>query len=141
MLFMWNYGSGRGQVHGPNGTFELPDGAVKMPDAAWISPAQLALTEEDNEDEYMSVVPDFVAEIRSKTDRLANLQQKMTESWMANGVKLAWLIDPYEEVVYVYQANMDITQLKGFEGKTLSGEPILPGFVLDLEVMRQKKRG
>jgi len=88
----------------------------------------------------VQVVPDFVVEVRSSTDRLKKLKIKMTDSWMANGVKLAWLLDPYEEKAYIYRAGTadpEVTQ--GFAGKQLTGEDLLPGFELPLETMLRKK--
>jgi Uma2 family endonuclease len=69
---------------------------------------------------------------------LAKLQQKMTNNWLANGVQLAWLIDPYKEQVFVYRQGKEVECVKGFNQK-LSGEQLLPGFELDLMEMRAKK--
>ena len=137
LLNLWNESQGKGQVFGPNGTYDLPDGAIKMPDVSWLSPERQA-EEPDDEESFIQVVPDFVVEIRSKTDRLAKLQQKMTNNWLANGVKLAWLIDPYKEQVFVYRQGKEVECVKGFEQK-LSGEEVLPGFELNLSEMRAKK--
>jgi Uma2 family endonuclease len=71
--------------------------------------------------------------LRSKTDDLETLKSKMTDSWIANGVRLAWLIDPYEEKAWVYRSNGSIDVVEKFTGKKLSGEDVLPGFELDLE--------
>lgn len=62
----------------------------------------------------------------------------MTDSWIANGVRLAWLIDPYEEKAWVYRADGSIEVVKGFEGKKLSGEDVMPGFELELDEFRVK---
>ena len=70
---------------------------------------------------------------RSVKDDLENLKSKMTDSWIANGVRLAWLIDPYEEKAWVYRSNGSIDVVEYFSGKKLSGEDVLPGFELDLE--------
>ncbi len=136
-LFMWNYQHGHGEVHGPSGGFDLPDGATESPDAAWISPERLAAADDD-EEHFVAIVPDFIVEIRSGSDRLKKLQTKMTETWIANGVRLAWLIDPYDEKAYVYQPGKEATVVEGFAGKTLSGEDVLPGFELPLEEMRRR---
>lgn len=137
LLNLWNENQGHGQVFGPNGTYDLPDGATKMPDVSWISAERWA-EEPDDEESFIQVVPDFVAEIRSKTDRLKKSQQKMTETWMANGVKLAWLIDPYHEQVFVYRQGEEVECIKGFDQK-LSAEPVLQGFALNLQEMQAKK--
>lgn len=137
-LHVWNYQAGAGEVHGPNGTYDLPNGATKMPDVSWISPQRLE-NEPDDEESYIQIVPDFVAEIRSASDRLPKLKEKMVDAWLANGVRLAWLIDPYEETAYIYRTGQTEPELvRGFAGKTLSGEDVLPGFELPLDTMKRK---
>jgi Uma2 family endonuclease len=137
-LFMWNEQYGNGEAYGPNGTYDLPDGAIKMPDASWISPERLT-NQPDEEEQYIRTVPDFVAEIRSASDRLSVLQNKMQQTWLANGVRLAWLIDPYEEKAYIYRENTVEPEIQeGFEDKTLSGEAVMPGFSLPLAGMKRR---
>ncbi len=138
LLNLWNYETQLGEVFGPNGTYDLPNGAIKMPDVSWISAERVAGNPEE-EEQFIQVVPDFVAEIRSASDRLQKLQEKMTDSWMANGVRLAWLIDPYEEKAYIYRQNAEPETIVGFAGKSLSGENILPGFHLPLNEMMRRK--
>ncbi len=91
----------------------------------------------NDEETFVLIVPDFVGEIRSSTDRLKILQRKMTDSWIANGVRLAWLIDPCDEKVYIYRAGRKVEEITGFDGKILSGEDVLPGFELPLEEMKR----
>lgn len=136
-LFIWHFQHGLGELHGPSSGFDLPDGSTKSPDVAWISEERLRDLSDD-EEAFVSIVPDFVAEIRSATDRLKKIQKKMTDAWMANGVRLAWLIDPYEEKAYVYRQNREVEIIEGFDGKKLSGEDVLPGFELPLETMKRK---
>lgn len=137
LLYLWNESlATSGEVHGSTGGIDLPDGTTKSPDAAWISPERLAASPANEEDDFVKVVPDFVAEVRSRSDRLAKLQKKMTETWMANGVRLAWLIDPYVEQVLIYRQGQSVETLNGFMGKKLSGEDVLPGFELPLEKMK-----
>lgn len=138
LLFLWNLQHGHGEVFGPNGTYDLPDGATKMPDVSWISPERLPDLSDDDEEAFIQVLPDFVAEIRSQSDRLNKLQAKMTDSWMANGVRLAWLIDPYEEKAYVYRQDKAVKIVSGFLENSLSGEEVLPGFELALKEMMRK---
>lgn len=139
LLFMWNYQYGHGELHSPSGGFNLPDGAIKSPDAAWISPERLAAADDDDDDEhFINIIPDFVVEVRSGSDRLKKLQKKMTDTWLANGVLLAWLIDPYEEKAYIYQPGHAVETIEGFKDKLLSGDPVLPGFEFPLDVMRRK---
>ena len=136
-LFMWNYQRQLGEAHGPSSGFNLPNGAFKQPDAAWISNERIEKAKDSNEEAFISIVPDFVAEIRSGTDRLKKLQTKMQEVWMVNGVRLAWLIDPYEEKVYIYRPDREVETIEGFAGKKLFGEDVLPGFELPLDEMQR----
>jgi len=124
-------------MHGLSSGFDLPDGSFRQPDAAWISTERLAAGKSADGEASLSVAPDFVAEIRSDSDRLKKLQTKMTEGWIANGVRLAWLIDPFEEKAYIYRPGRDVEIVEGFSGKTLSGEAVLPGFELPLDEMRR----
>lgn len=137
LLGIWNYTNRLGEFHGPSSGFTLPDGAFRQPDSAWISNERLAKSTDTDEESFISIVPDFVAEIRSGTDRLQKLQTKMTDVWMANGVRLAWLIDPYEEKAYIYRPGKDVETVEGFSGKQLSGADVLPGFELPLDEMRR----
>ncbi|HFA50774.1 MAG TPA: Uma2 family endonuclease [Bacteroidetes bacterium] len=135
----WKEKGEPGEVFGASTGVELADTAIKSPDCGWISPERAALIDPADEDgEYLKVAPDFIAEIRSKTDSLAKLKRKMKNSWMKNGVRLAWLIDPYKERAYVYREGQEVEEIKWFEGKVLNGEKVLPGFVLELEKMKIK---
>lgn len=126
----------KGQAFSPGTGFNLPDGATKLPDAAWVSAEKMAqLRPEQIEEEFVSAVPDFVAELRSKSDKLKKLQKKMKETWIGNGVRLAWLIDPYEEKAYIYRKDGAVEVAAGFDGQ-LSGEDVLPGFALELSEFR-----
>lgn len=122
-----------GETYSPSTGIELPTGAVKSPDCAWVSDERLATLDADSDEQYLKVVPDFVAEVRSSTDRLKQLKNKMEKIWMANGVRLGWLIDPYKEKVWIYRADQAPEVIEGFEGKVLSGENILEGFELPLD--------
>ena len=134
----WAIQQERGEVYSPSTGIELPTGAVKSPDVAWVSDERLATLDQDSDEQFLKVVPDFVVEVRSSTDRLKKLKSKMENTWMANGVRLAWLIDPYKETVWIYRADQEIEIVKGFEGKTLSGEEVLEGFELPLDRLRAK---
>ena len=136
LLGIWNLQTRLGEVYSPSTGFDLPDGSTKSPDVAWISVDRIR-TDTGGDEEFVRMVPDFVAEIRSGSDRLPKLQKKMTDTWLANGVRLAWLIDPYQEKAYIYRPGLAVTVIKGFTGKVLSGEEVLPGFELPLEVMQQ----
>jgi Uma2 family endonuclease len=135
----WCERRNNGMTFGPSAGFDLPTGATKSPDAAWMSDATLGLlSPKDIEEGFVPAAPDFVAEIRSSSDSLEKLKKKMSETWIANGVRLAWLIDPYEETAWVYRADGSVEKVQGF-GNQLSGEDLMPDFVLDLEEFRVKK--
>ena len=136
-FFMWHHQTGLGEFFSPSTGFDLPNGSTKSPDIAWVSPERLA-SNPGGEEDFVKIVPDFVVEVRSGTDRLKKLQSKMTDTWMANGVRLAWLIDPYQEKVYIYRSGQETEVVEGFSGKKLSGEDVLTGFELPLDTMRRK---
>lgn len=138
LLVLWYEKFNSGELFGPSAGFDLPDGSSKAADAAWLSDESLT-ADQASEEEFIQTAPDFVAEVRSATDRLKKVQQKMTDTWMANGVRLAWLIDPYEEKAYIYRQGRELEIIEGFDGKKLSGEDVLPGFELPLEEMKRKK--
>ena len=135
----WSEQTRNGEVFSPSGGFDLPSGATKSPDAAWMSDATLGLlSPKDIEEGFVPAAPDFVAEIRSGSDNLEKLKTKMRESWIANGVRLAWLIDPYEETAWIYRADGSVEKVEGFD-KQLSGEDVMPEFVLELAEFRLRK--
>lgn len=135
-LTLWWYKEKTGETFSASTGVELPDGAIKSPDCGWVGPERLAsVSAQEKENDFLKVMPDFVAEVRSKTDRLAKLKKKMKNTWIKNGVRLAWLIDPYEEKAYIYRANGSKEELTGFD-QELSGEDVLPGFVLNLSQFR-----
>lgn len=133
-VWQWNRQSKLGRTYSPSTGIKLRDGSTKQADTVWISNEKLAAADAAKLDEsFLFLEPDFVIKVRSKTDDLENLKSKMTDSWIANGVRLAWLIDPYEEKAWVYRSNGSIDVVEYFSGKKLSGEDVLPGFELDLE--------
>ncbi|MEO6759014.1 MAG: Uma2 family endonuclease [Saprospiraceae bacterium] len=132
----WCEETNLGQAFGSTGGFDLPSGATKSPHVAWLSDATLGLlSAKEIEESFIPIAPDFVAEICSSSDKLELVQKKMLEVWIANGVRLAWLIDPYKETAWVYRANGTIDKVEGFN-QSLSGEDVLPGFALDLAEFR-----
>lgn len=102
-LTIWARRDGRGKTFGSNAGFTLPDGSMRSPDAAWMSWERWKALPPREQQRFGHVVPEFVIELRSKSDRLAELQEKMS-TWIANGVELAWLIDPQRKVIEVYPA-------------------------------------
>ena len=109
--------------------FTLPNGATRSPDAAWVRRTRLAALSSEQKERFLPLCPDFVIELRSPSDPLSVVQAKMHE-YIANGARLGWLIDPIEHQVYVYRPSAPVQRLDN--PAQLSGEPLLPGFVLDL---------
>lgn len=129
-LRIWSKKDGTGKTFDSSTEFELPNGAKKSPDATWILKEKYyALTQKQRES-FPPICPDFVVELRSKSDRLKPLQEKMAE-YIENGVRLGWLIDPYKKQVHIYRKNGEIEILEN--PKTVSGEDVLEGFELNLE--------
>ncbi len=110
--------------------FRLPSGAKRGPDCAWIDAARWQSLTEEQQDAYPPIAPDFVIELRSKSDRLKPLNEKMLE-YIENGVRLAWLIDPSTRRVHIYRADGETVVLDN--PTTVSGEAVMPGFVLELQ--------
>ncbi|MDR6808419.1 Uma2 family endonuclease [Dyadobacter sp. BE34] len=119
-----------GKAFGPSAGFTLPNRAVRSPDVAWVSREKWDALSRDEQERFAPLCPDFVIEVRSKSDSLIYLQNKMQE-YLANGCRLAWLIDRYGKKVYVYEAERAIVEYSSLDIQ-LSGEPLFPGFVLNL---------
>ena len=115
-----------GIVLGPSAGYTLPDNSVRAPDAAWISEAQYAQLSAEDRKTFAPMVPEFVIEVRSETDSLLALKRKMTDVWMANGVQVAWLVDPQSRTTFVYRGEGE--ESFSFD-KVVSAEPVL-GFGL-----------
>lgn len=129
-LSLWAQQDGTGECFDSSAGFTLPNGAKVSPDASWIKRERYeALTAEERE-QFAPLCPDFVVELRSKTDRLARLQAKMSE-YIENGARLGWLLDPAARRVYIYRPGQEAETLENPE--TIAGDPeVLPGFTLQL---------
>jgi len=114
--------------------FRLPNTAVRSPDAAFVAKERWEALSLTDRKKFIPLCPDFVIELLSESDSLSQTQEKMLE-WMENGCRLAWLIDPFEEVVYVYRQDGSASEVRGFDN-TVSGEDVLPDFVLELKELR-----
>jgi Uma2 family endonuclease len=112
--------------------FKLPNGATRSPDAAWVTRSRLAGLTQEQKQKFLPLCPEFVIELRSPTDNLLALQRKMQE-YLDNGAQLGWLIDPLTRRVHVYlpQRPPDILEAPN----TVSAEPLLPSFTLDLQTI------
>jgi Uma2 family endonuclease len=129
-LTQWALQDGTGVTFGSSTGFNLPHGATRAPDAAWVRRSRLATLTTDQKQEFLPLCPDFVVEIRSPSDRLSLAQAKMQE-YLDNGAQLGWLIDLPSRHVYVYRPNRPVERLE--HPATVAGDPVLPGFVLDLQ--------
>jgi Uma2 family endonuclease len=101
-LLFWAREDGRGKVFSATAGFTLPDGSMRAADAAWVDRRRWDALNANQLDSYTALTPEFVIEVRSKSERLAKLRERM-EIWIANGAELAWLIDPERRVVEVYR--------------------------------------
>ncbi len=128
-LSIWARQDGRGRAFSSNAGFTLPDGSVRAADAHWVSWLRWnALTPSDKK-RFAPLCPEFVIEVRSEADRLAELQAKM-QMWISNGAKLAWLIDPSRKVVEIYHPGKPVEVQEGYTA--VYGEDPVSGFVLEL---------
>ncbi|MEC4985319.1 MAG: Uma2 family endonuclease [Oscillatoria sp. PMC 1068.18] len=109
--------------------FILPNGATRSPDASWVSRERWEALTNEQKGTFANICPDFVVELRSSSDRLGTLQAKMSE-YLENGAKLGWLIDPPQKRVEIYRQGLAVEILEN--PAELSGENILPNFVLNL---------
>ncbi len=125
---IWNEKTERGETFDSSGGFILPNKAQRSPDVAWVEKSRIAAINPDP-NKFLPLAPDFVIELRSATDRLGKIQEKMRE-YQANGVRLGWLIDAQNQRVEIYRASGEPEILES--PIQLSGEDVLPGFTLDL---------
>jgi Uma2 family endonuclease len=127
---IWNEQTKLGEVFDSSTCFKLPNGADRSPDVSWIKQERWdALTPEEKE-KFPPLAPDFVLELMSPSDRLSETQEKMQE-YIKQGVKLGWLINRKDRQGEIYRPRRDVEVLDS--PTTLSGEDVLPGFVLDLQ--------
>jgi Uma2 family endonuclease len=128
-LGLWNERCRLGVVFDSSGGFKLPNSADRSPDASWILKARWdALTAQQRE-RFLPLCPDFVIELRSPSDSLATLRDKMQE-YIDNGTQLAWLLNPSSNQAEIYRPSQSPEILQS--PTSLSADPTLPGFVLDL---------
>jgi Uma2 family endonuclease len=128
-LTIWARKDGTGITFDPACWFILPNGANRSPDAAWLKRERWDTLPAEVKEKGAPLCPEFVVELMSPSDRLAEQKEKM-EEYVANGALLGWLIDPAHRTVYVYRPGAPLQTLEN--PSTLSGEPILPGFVFNI---------
>jgi Uma2 family endonuclease len=126
----WSRRDNTGIAFGPNTGYTLPNGAIRSPDASWMKREKWDTLSDFQKERFALICPDFVVELRSRSDRLPTLLNKM-EEYIVNGASLGWLIDPQRRRVYIYKPNEEVVVLD--DPAVVSGEPLLPGFELQLE--------
>ncbi|MFN6153579.1 MAG: Uma2 family endonuclease [Dolichospermum sp.] len=132
-LMIWNRQTKLGKVFSSSTVFTLPNGGKRSPDVAWIANERWDSLTIQEKEKFAKICPDSVIELRSRTDSLSQLQEKMQE-YLNSGLRLGWLIDPQNQQVEIYRQNqsVEIVSLP----TSLSGENVLPGFILELPVFR-----
>ncbi len=130
-LNLWNRQTQLGRVFSSSTIFRLPEGGDRSPDAAWVANERWESLTPEEQEKFPPICPDFVIELRSRTDSLSQLQEKMQE-YLNSGLRLGWLINPQAQQVEIYRPNqtVEIVELP----VSLSGEDTLPGFVLNLPI-------
>ncbi len=131
-LYAWNLQNKLGVTFDSSTGFKLPNGADRSPDASWIPLKKCNNLTPQQRQKFLPLSPDFVIELRSSSDNLKTLQNKMKE-YLDNGTKLGWLINPQDKQVEIYRQGKEVEILE--HSTTLSGEDVLPDFVLDLEAI------
>ncbi len=128
-LGVWAKQDGTGRTFDSSTGFTLPNGAIRSPNASWVLRSRIEALTAEQYRKYAPLCPDFVIELRSPSDSLRVTQEKMRE-YLENGARLGWLVDPEHKRIYVYCSDTPVRELENPE--TVSGEPVLPGFTLDL---------
>ena len=123
----WAKRDGRGKVFDSNTVFRLPDGSKLGPDGAWVARSRYASFSPGERKEFLPLAPDLVVELKSQADRMPVLQRKM-ESWIANGVAAAWLIDADARLVWIYSAGQAVRKLEA--PAVVPGQGPIAGFEL-----------
>ena len=128
-LVIWTKQDGIGAAFDSSTGFKLPNGADRSPDAAWVQKSRLAVLTQEEKEKFLPLCPDFVIELLSPSDELEEVKAKMDE-YIENGARLGWLLEPRSRRVYVYRPGESVIMIEN-TGQ-ISGEPELPGFVLNL---------
>lgn len=128
-LYNWWKTYNQGRIFDSGTGFRLPDGSTLSPDASYVSEERLKKLPKGALRGFPKVCPDFVIELLSESDSLERLKVKMSDEWIANGARLAWLIDPDERQVFVYRPGQEA---KRVTASRIDGEGPVEGFVLDL---------
>ncbi|MFH7028766.1 MAG: Uma2 family endonuclease [Heteroscytonema crispum UTEX LB 1556] len=130
-LFNWADADGTGIAFDSSGAFKLPNGADRSPDASWVKMERWDALTQEQKTRFLPLCPDFVVELLSPSDSLRETQEKMRE-YRDNGASLGWLINRKSRQVEIYRIGKEVEVL---DPNSLSGEDVLPGFVLNLEAI------
>jgi Uma2 family endonuclease len=125
----WVHADGTGVGFDSSTGFTLLNGATRSPDLAWVKRSRWEALTPPQREQFPPLCPDFVMELRSPSDALEYVQNKMRE-YLDNGAQLGWLIDPVDKKVYIYRPQTPVECLDN--PQTIAGDPVLPGFVLEL---------
>jgi Uma2 family endonuclease len=125
----WAERDGSGRAFGSSTGFILANKAMRSPDVSWVSKKRLQSISQQDWNRFLPLCPDFVLELRSPSDRLRTLQEKMQE-YIDNGASMGWLLDPEAKQVHVYRPGSPVEVLN--DPATVSGEPVLPKFALEV---------
>lgn len=129
-LYVWNEQTGQGVVFSSSAGFKLSTGAKRSPDAAWIRLDRWNALTPEQQEQFAPICPDVVIELRSPSDSLETLQAKMREYQQEPGFQLGWLLDRGDRRAYLYRPSESVQILENPD--SLSGDPVLKGFRLDL---------
>ena len=129
-LWYWNRQTRLGKAFDSSTGFRLPKGGTRSPDVAWVSMDRWEALTPAERRKFLPLCPDFAVELVSETDDVEETRSKMQE-YVNNGLRLGWLINPRTRQVEIYRQNQAVEVLQS--PATLSGEEVLPGFVLDLQ--------
>ncbi len=129
-IWVWNEQTQLGKVFDSSGGFKLPNGADRSPDTSWVKLERWNALTPEQQTKFSPLCPDFVVELLSPSDSLTETQEKMKE-YRDNGARLGWLINRKSRQVEIYRQGQDVEVLES--PASLSGEDVLPGFVLNLE--------
>lgn len=132
-LDQWNARYKLGETFDSATGFQLPDKSMRSPDVAWITNEKWNSLSAEQKERFLPFAPDFLVEVLSHSDHLAPARQKMNK-WINNGSRLAWLIVPKLQLVFVYRADGTVDKVEGFSN-SVSGEDVMPGFTFELSVL------
>ncbi len=133
-IAFWNKIQKSGVAFDSSTGFTLPDNSVLSPDVSWMRNEKWNNISEKDKEKFAHVCPDFVIELKSKSDNINYLKNKMLK-WIKNGCSLAWLINLESSTSFIYRKDGSVDKVSGFQNK-LSGEDVLPGFELDLSIIK-----